>query len=176
MASLDKFCKSVKVKPMGGRLLVPPKPKPPLPRPRPPRPPLPPPPRDIPTKRRAWIEEDFLKRGLSQWKVINNGRNRSVMDLNLRRPNKREMICTSVTFFLPPTQSSWGPDPDRRRRSVRNGRDRDYDGRTNRSTNGHDGRRNRRGERLPRTGDRPRKTQQELDDELDAFLRPGTVA
>ena len=70
----------------------------------------------------------------------------------------------------------WGPDSDRRRRSARNGRDRDYDDRTNGSTNGHDGRRNRRGERPLRTSERPRKTQQELDDELDAFLRPGTVA
>ncbi|KIM34816.1 hypothetical protein M413DRAFT_20860 [Hebeloma cylindrosporum] len=70
----------------------------------------------------------------------------------------------------------WGPDPDRRRRSVRDGRDRDHDDRINGSTNGHDGRRSRRGERPPRTGERPRKTQQELDDELDAFLRPGTIA
>jgi hypothetical protein len=61
VASLDKFCKSVKVKPIGGRLLVPPNPKPPLPRPRPPRPPLPPPPRDIPTTRGAWAEEDFFE-------------------------------------------------------------------------------------------------------------------
>ena len=103
MASLDKFCKSVKVRPIGGRLLVPPKPKPPLPRPRPPRLPLPPPPpRDIPTTRRAWMEEDFFEQGLgSMRKVINNGRNRSVMDLNLRRPNKGEMICTAFHPFFP---------------------------------------------------------------------------
>jgi len=68
----------------------------------------------------------------------------------------------------------WGPDPDHRRGSARNGRDRHYD--DHGSTNGHGGRKNKRGERLPRTGERPRKTQQELDDELDAFLRPSTVA
>lgn len=44
VASLDKFCISANVRPIGGRLLAPPKPPlPPLP---PPRPPLPPP-RDI---------------------------------------------------------------------------------------------------------------------------------
>jgi hypothetical protein len=43
-------------------------------------------------------------------KVINNGRNRSVMDLILRRPNKGEMICTAFhSFFLPPSHHLHNP-------------------------------------------------------------------
>jgi hypothetical protein len=86
-------------------------------------------------------------------------------------------IPESLTDRIQPAATEkleWGPDVNRRRSSVRNGRDKHYD--DHGSTNGHSGRRNRRGERPPRTGERPRKTQQELDDELDAFLRAGTVA
>ncbi|KAF8966488.1 hypothetical protein BDZ97DRAFT_1917591 [Flammula alnicola] len=65
----------------------------------------------------------------------------------------------------------WGPDSDRRRPAGRNGRDRDRELHINGASNGHGGR-SRRGERPARTAERPKKTQQELDDELDAFLKP----
>lgn len=73
----------------------------------------------------------------------------------------------------------WGPDPDRKRESSRRGgvgrnRDRDRDLVINgmvRSSN--DSGRRRRSDRPLRTAERPLKTQQELDDELDAFLNRG---
>ncbi|KAF9563310.1 hypothetical protein CPC08DRAFT_706023 [Agrocybe pediades] len=90
----------------------------------------------------------------------------------------------------PPTTEKleWGPDQSERRR---NGRERDglringaseSDDRRRRRRGGggdrdrerereRDGERERRPARGTRTAERPRKTQQELDDELDAFLR-----
>ena len=73
----------------------------------------------------------------------------------------------------------WGPGSDRKRESSRRGgagrnRDRDRDLATNgMARDSNDTGRRRRSERPVRTAERPRKTQQELDDELDAFLNHG---
>jgi len=71
----------------------------------------------------------------------------------------------------------WGPDRSERRRNSRDslrihGASDDVDGNKSRKRRGGSDRREReRPARGARTAERPKKTQQELDDELDAFLR-----
>lgn len=69
----------------------------------------------------------------------------------------------------------WGPPADGKREPSRrggSGRHRDRELGAN-HMDSHDGGRRRRSERPLRPVERPRKTQQELDDELDAFLQQG---
>ncbi|KAF9480242.1 hypothetical protein BDN70DRAFT_877868 [Pholiota conissans] len=78
----------------------------------------------------------------------------------VKMDNLSDRIQTSFSERL-----EWGPDPEPSHRSE-NGRRRDRGLRINGAS---DAGRSRRSEHPVRTAERPRKTQQELDDELDAF-------
>jgi hypothetical protein len=91
-----------------------------------------------------------------------------------RRTLRRSRNSDNLTDRIEESASDkldWGPAPERRERRERGGRglrNRDREG-----SESHDSRRDGRSERAVRSAPRPKKTQQELDDELDAFLRAG---
>ncbi|KAF5321858.1 hypothetical protein D9619_001218 [Psilocybe cf. subviscida] len=89
-----------------------------------------------------------------------------------RRTSRRGRNGDSLSDRIeesPSERLDWGPAPERRERRERGGR-----GLRNGDREGserHESRRNGGSERPVRSAPRPKKTQQELDDELDAFLR-----